>query len=286
MNEVMMKIGLNLWVWESPFRTDRHLGLLEKAKALRAEAVEFALEEGGLVEAPILRRALAEQALGCSIIGMFGTERDLSSPDANVRQKGMDYARKSLELCAEVGAAVFSGACVGAGGSELVSDAERLTRYKIASERLHEIGEFAAQVGVPFCVEILNRYEDSILNTSAQACGLMDMTGHPSVGIHLDTFHMNMEESSMGEALRLAGNRLFHLHASESHRGTPGGGYVPWKEVAEALQLFNYRGFAVIESFNPHGRLAPLARAWRPYAESQDLLAAQGLAFLWETLHK
>ena len=115
MNEGTMKIGLNLWVWESPFRTDRHLGLLQKARALRAEAVEFALEEGSVVESSILRRALAEQALGCSIIGMFGTERDLSSPDASVRQMGIDYARKSLELCAEVGAAVFSGACVGGG---------------------------------------------------------------------------------------------------------------------------------------------------------------------------
>ena len=281
-----MKIGLNLWVWESPFRTDRHLELLEKSKSMGAEAVEFALEEGSVVESSVLRRVLAEQDLGCSVIGMFGTERDLSSPDTNVRQKGMDYARKSLALCAEVGAAVFSGACVGAGGSDLHSDAERLTRYKIASERLHEIGEIAAQVGVPFCVEILNRYEDSILNTSAQACQLMDMTGHPSVGIHLDTFHMNMEGSSVGKALRLAGNRLIHLHASERHRGTPGDGYVPWKEVAEALQQISYRGFTIIESFDPHGRLVPMARAWHPYAKSQDVLAAEGLAFLRENLRQ
>jgi D-psicose/D-tagatose/L-ribulose 3-epimerase len=284
MNEGTMKIGLNLWVWESPFRTDRHLGLLEKAKAMRAEAVEFALEEGSVVESSMLRRALAEQGLGCSIIGMFGTERDLSSPNASVRQKGLDYARKSLETCAEVGAAVFSGACVGAGGSQLVSDTERLTRYKLASERLHEIGEFSAKVGVPFCVEILNRYEDSILNTSAQACELMDITGHPSVGIHLDTFHMNMEERSMGAALRLAGNRLFHLHASESHRGKPGNGAVPWRMVTKALHDIDYKGFAIIESFDPRGRLAPMARAWRPYEESQDVIAKEGLAFLWETL--
>jgi D-psicose/D-tagatose/L-ribulose 3-epimerase len=286
MNEVTMKIGVNLWVWESPFRTDRHLGLLEKAKSMRAEAVEFALEEGGVVEAPILRRALADQALGCSIIGMFGTERDLSSPDPSTRQKGMDYARKSLEICAEVGAAVFSGACVGAGGSEWLANTERLTRYKYAAEFLYKIGELSAQARVPFCVEVLNRYEDSILNTSAQACELMDMTAHPSVGFHLDTFHMSMEEESLGDAIRLAGKHLFHLHASESQRGTPGTGIVPWREVAEALRQIDYRGFATIESFNPHGRLAPMARAWHPYAESQDTLARNGLAFLSEALRK
>ncbi len=136
-----MKIGLNLWVWESPFRTDRHLGLLEKAKSMGAEAIEFALEEGGLVEGSILRGALKDQGLGCSVIGMFGTEGDLSSSNAATRQKGLEYARKSLEICAEAGAAVFSGACVGAGGSEWVSDAERLNRYKHAAECLHGIGE-------------------------------------------------------------------------------------------------------------------------------------------------
>ena len=281
-----MKLGVNLWIWESPFRTDQHLGLLTKVKALGGEVVEFALEEGGLVEAPILRRALPEQGLGCSIIGLFGADRDLSSPDAGQRQRGVEYARKSLELSAEVGAAVFSGACVGVGGSELLTETERLRRYQLASECLHQIGDFAAQVGVRFCVEILNRYEDNILNTAAQACELMDITDHPAVGIHLDTFHMNIEEGSMGNAIRLAGNRMFHLHSSDTHRGAPGGGHLAWKEVAEALQQINYSGFAVIESFNPGGRLAPLARSWRPYAESQDILAAEGLAFLWETLRK
>ena len=178
----------------------------------------------------------------------------------------------------------FPAPALGAGGSEPVSDAERFTRYKFASERLHEIGEFAAKVGVPFCVEILNRYEDSILNTSAQAYELMDMTVHPSVGIHLDTFHMNMEESSLGAALRFGGNRLFHLHASESHRGKPGNGAVPWRTVAEALHQIDYKGFAIIESFNPRGRLAPMARAWRAYEESQNTIAKEGLAFLWKTL--
>jgi D-psicose/D-tagatose/L-ribulose 3-epimerase len=279
-----MKIGLNLWVWESPFRTDRHLGLLERAKSMGAEAVEVALEEGCVLDGPVLRRALEGHSLGCSVIGMFGTERDLSSPDASTRKKGLEYARRSFNLCAEAGAAVFSGACVGAGGSEWLSKDERLNRYKHAAECLHEIGDLAAEAHVPFCVEVLNRYEDSLLNTSAQGCELIQMTGHPAVGFHLDTFHMSMEEDSLGDAIRLAGKHLFHLHASESQRGTPGTGNVRWREIAEALRQINYQGFATIESFNPAGRLAPMARAWHPYADSQDILAEQGLRFLREAL--
>ena len=112
----------------------------------------------------------------------------------------------------------------------------------------------------------------------------MKMTAHPSVGFHLDTFHMSMEEDSLGDAIRLAGTHLFHLHASESQRGAPGSGHVPWHEVAEALRQIDYKGFATIESFNPRGRLAPMARAWHPYAKSQDDLAREGLAFLRKTL--
>jgi D-psicose/D-tagatose/L-ribulose 3-epimerase len=280
----MMKIGLNLWVWESPFRTDRHLGLLAKAKSLGAEAIEIALEEGGVIEGAILRRALESNGLGCSAIGMFGTARDLSSPDASTREKGLEYARKSFEVCAEAGISVFSGACVGAGGSEWLSNDERLSRYKRAAECLHKIGEMAAKAAVPFCVEVLNRYEDSILNTSAQGCELMKMTAHPAVGFHLDTFHMSMEENFLGDAIRRAGKHLFHLHASESQRGTPGSGNVAWNEVAKALREIDYQGFATIESFNPQGRLAPMARAWHPYAESQDKLAREGIAFLRKTL--
>lgn len=106
---------------------------------------------------------------------------------------------------------------------------------------------------------MLNRYEASILNTSAQACELMTITAHPSVGFHLDTFHMSMEEDSLGDAPRLAGKHLFHLHASESQRGTPGSGNVAWDEVAQALRDIDCKGFATIESFNPQGRLAPMA---------------------------
>jgi D-psicose/D-tagatose/L-ribulose 3-epimerase len=282
--EVNMKIGLNLWIWESPFRTDRHLGLLEKVKGMRAEVVEFAYEDGGLVEPPVLRRALADQGLKCSVIGLFGIERDLASKDARQRQNGVDFAREVLEVCAESGVDLFSAACVGVGGTEVVTDRERPDRLKSAAESLHQIGEFAAKAGVRYCVEILNRYEDNLVNTCAEACELIEMTGHPSVGIHLDTFHMNIEEGSMGDALRLAGDHLFHLHASDTHRGAPGGGHLNWKEIAEALRDINYSGFAVIESFNPCGRLAPSGRAWHPYAESQDILAKEGLAFLRDNL--
>ena len=85
-------------------------------------------------------------------------------------------------------------------------------------------------------MEILNRYESNLVTTAAEARELMDQVGHPAVGIHLDCFHMSIEETDLGEAIRAAGDKLYHLHASASHRGTPGGGHQPWAEVAQALR--------------------------------------------------
>ena len=89
-----MKIGVNLWVWESPFRSDKHLDLFEKVRGMDAEVVEFAFEDGSVVETSAVRRALQDQALACSTIGLFGPLRDLSSEDPRIRRDGMDYARQ------------------------------------------------------------------------------------------------------------------------------------------------------------------------------------------------
>ena len=279
-----MKIGPNFWIWVSPFRTDRDLGLIDKAKSMGAEVVEFAIEDDGVVDAKLLRRALADNQVECSVVGIFGPQRDFASEDHAVRSQGLEHARRCVDLTAEGGADVFTGAVVAAGCDQAVTEAERDTRLAFAAEVLHEIGEHSAKAGVRFCVEILNRYESNLVTTAAEARELMEEVSHPSVGIHLDCFHMSIEETDLGEAIRTAGDKLYHLHASASQRGAPGEGHQPWPEIARALTDINYEGYGIIESFNPAGRLAHLARAWRPYAASQDELAQRGLTFLKSVL--
>jgi len=97
----------------------------------------------------------------------------------------------------------------------------------------------------------------------------------------LDTFHMNIEERSLGDAIRLAGPRLCHLHVCENDRGTPGSGHVPWDEVAQACRDIGFEGPFVIESFtNQVKTIARAAAIWRPLASSQDALAEGGLKYL------
>lgn len=279
-----MKIGANLCIWVSPFRTNEHLGLIPQVKSVGGEVVEVVLEDDAMVETRSLRRVLEEEGLGCSLVGLWGPDRDLSNPDGAVRLRGIDYAKRCLELSAEVGATIFTGSVAGVGGQELLSDRVRQTRLQYAAESLQHIGQNAAAAGVRLGVEVLNRYENNLINTARQARELIDLTNHAAVGIHLDSFHMNIEERCVGDAIRLAGEKLFHFHSSESHRGTPGEGHVQWEEIAKALREVKYDGYAVIESVHPEGRMAALAHFWRPLSKSPESLARDGVAFLKRVL--
>jgi D-psicose/D-tagatose/L-ribulose 3-epimerase len=110
---------------------------------------------------------------------------------------------------------------------------------------------------------------------------LIRAVDHPSLGLLLDTFHMNIEERDIGAAIRLAGDRLFHFHACGNNRGTPGGDNIDWQSIRKALGDIGYDGAVSIESFTSANQtIAAAASIWRPLAHSQDDIAVDGLKFL------
>ena len=120
-------------------------------------------------------------------------------------------------------------------------------------------------------IEPLNRFETDLVNTVEQGLDLCDRIGRDNVGLLLDTFHMNIEEKSIPDAVRMAGERVFHVHTSENDRGAPGSGHIDWEGLFSALGDIGYDGQLVIESFTPE--IKEIARAvslWRPVAASGD----------------
>ena len=116
---------------------------------------------------------------------------------------------------------------------------------------------------------------------------VIDRIDHPACKVLLDTFHMNIEEKSLGNAIRSCGHRIAQIHACENDRGAPGSGHVPWIDVAQALKDIQYDGPIVIESFtNKVKTIAKAAAIWRPFETSQDALAQNGLTFLKNLLVK
>ena len=167
------------------------------------------------------------------------------------------------------------------GKAHLEDFAARAEEWSLAVSELGEMADTAARKGIRLAFEPLNRFETDMINTVSQGLALIKDVGRANVGFHLDTFHMHLEEKSSADAIRLAGDKIFHFHACENDRGVPGTGQVRWQEVASALNSVNYQGPVVIESFTP--QVKEIARAvciWREIAPSQDAIAQQGLQFL------
>jgi D-psicose/D-tagatose/L-ribulose 3-epimerase len=209
-------------------------------------------------------------------------EHDLSSADNEVRERGISFLNSVIGTAEAIGAKIVAGPLYAKiGRLQFLSPAARAQERDRSAAALREVTTTAEARGVELAVEVLNRFESDFLNIAEDAVPFVETIGSPAVGIHLDTFHMSIEEKDVGAAIRRAGAHLKHMHMSENDRGTPGDGQVRWNEVRQALQEVDYKGFLVIEAFNPSvSDLAQFVRIWRPVAASQDALASDGLRFL------
>ncbi|MCO5185459.1 MAG: sugar phosphate isomerase/epimerase [Anaerolineae bacterium] len=277
-----MRFGANTFIWESPFSTKDHLCLFEKLQQMGFDLIELAIEDPTLIDLPTLKRAARETGLGIITCGAFGPERNLSSADDAVRQHAETYLQWCIEAAAELESPVFGGPMYSAVGKPRLDSAElREQEWERAVAGLRKWGDYAARHGVKLAFEPLNRFETDMINVVDQGLNLIADVGSSAVGLHLDTFHMHLEEKNSAEAIRRAGNHIFHVHACENDRGIPGTGQVDWHGVAQALTDIDYQGAVVIESFTP--QVKSIARAvciWREIAPDQDSIAVNGLQFL------
>jgi D-psicose/D-tagatose/L-ribulose 3-epimerase len=281
-----MKIGVNTWVWTSPLTTAELEKLAPLVKKIGFDWIEVPLESLDDLDHKRGAAIIKEYGLGVSATAAMGPDRDLIHPDQAVRENGMAYVKGAIRATHDLGATNFVGPLYSAVGRTWQMTAEERARdTDLLVKNLSELSNYAADHGVVLCVEPLNRFETSFINLAEQVIAVVDRVGHPNCQIMLDTFHMNIEEKSSGDAIRAAGKRLKHLHSCENDRGAPGSGQVAWKEVAQALKDIGYEGAVVIESFTPQVKsIARAAAIWRPLAPSPDALAADGVKFLRELL--
>jgi D-psicose/D-tagatose/L-ribulose 3-epimerase len=276
-----MQFGASTFIWESPFGNDK-MYLAKHVADLGFDVLEVCIEDPTRVNSPAVRQAAEEARVNISVCGAFGPDRDLSHEDPERRRVGVDYLRFCIDLAAEVEAPNVIGPMYSAvGKTRLLPEGEREQQRRWATESLREAGEYAGERGVGLAIEPLNRFETDLVNTVEQGLDLCERIDRDNVGLLLDTFHMNIEEKHIPDAIRAAGSRVRHFHACENDRGAPGSGHVEWEEVLSALGDIGFDGMVVIESFTP--KIQEIARAvstWRPVAPSGDDLARNGLEFL------
>lgn len=282
-----MKFGINTWVWTSPLTTDKLIELAPKIAGFGFDWIELPLESLDDLNYEEAKSVINDHNMQVSACAAMGPDRDLIHPEEGIRVNGMNYLRGCINACETLGATNLVGPLYSAVGRTWEqTPEERAKDLDLLEKNLSELAGYAGDHGVILCVEPLNRFETSFINLAEQAIEVVDRVDHPACQIMLDTFHMNIEEKSLGDAIRSVGPRLKQLHSCENDRGAPGSGNVTWNEVAQALKDINYQGPIVIESFTPEVKsIARAAAIWRQLAPSSDDLATDGLKFLNQLLN-
>ena len=280
-----MRIGLNTFLYTSPFTTPS-TRLFARFSKWGFDTVEIAVEDPSHIDPATVKTAAARANLAIgSLCAAMGPGRDFRGTVA-AQKTAMTYLRSLIDQASLLGCPAVVGPVYSVvGQAEAVAPARRRKEWAAVVKNLKRLARHAAARNVMLCIEPLNRFETDFLNTCAQGLKLIAAVGSPAVKLHLDTFHMNIEEKDLGTAIRLAGRHLGHVHACGSDRGTPGGDHTDWAGIARALKAINYQGDVVIESFTPDVKvIARAAAIWRTIEPRRDDIAVNGLAFLRKIL--
>jgi sugar phosphate isomerase/epimerase len=180
-----------------------------------------------------------------SICPSFTPERDLAHPDPEVRESTVRYIREVADLTDVVGAPKIIIAPTAFLRSRPIASEEE--EWEWAVESIRTVGEYADALGVNLTLECWNRYGTYLLNRLEQAVRLWRETELPNGGVMADTYHMNIEERSLPEAIRETGELLNHVHLSDSNRAAPGQGHIDFEPILQTLVDIGYPGYLTFE---------------------------------------
>lgn len=251
----MNKFGIFMNFWEKNWDAD-HKKYIKKASDIGFDVLEFQAQ-------PLLEMSkdhmkdLASLADDCGIELTYslGLDRnyDVSSLDEKVRLGGVDYLKRIVECIGFMGGTLLSGVSYAGWGTPDNFLGDKRPYWENSLKSMREIIKTAEDCGVTYCVEAVNRFETCLINTAAEALAYVAEVDSPNIGVLLDTYHMNIEENNIGDAIRLVGDKLTSFHTGENNRTAPGRGHLDWDEIFGALADINYKGRIVSEPFVMQG---------------------------------
>jgi D-psicose/D-tagatose/L-ribulose 3-epimerase len=268
-------IGIHALVWTQGWSEDECVRAIALTKETGYDLIEIPLLDPSEVDAAMTRAVLEEAELGASCSLGLAFDTDVSSADAAVSAKGEELLAAAVDVTSEVGASFLGGVVHSAMGKYLAPPTRAGRRNCV--EALKRVAARAEKAGVTVGLEAVNRYESNLVNTAEQALELADEIGAGNVVVHLDAYHMNIEEPSLADPIRVCGSRLGYLHVGESHRGYLGTGTVDFGQLFAALAEIGYEGPLTFESFSTaviSERFASALAVWRdPWQDGRDLAA-------------
>ncbi|WP_066070730.1 sugar phosphate isomerase/epimerase family protein [Neobacillus soli] len=276
-----MKLGVQANAWRHQWNKDPK-SIINHVKDIGFDFIEIPLMNINELDVPALKDTLKNIDLEvCTSTILVDDSVDITSCDEEVRKNGISYLKRCIDATNEMGAKFFSGIIYTKQFNRTNIFLEN-DLWKYSAEGLREIAQYAGRFGINIGIEPVNRFETCLINTCEQALHLKEMVGESNLKIHLDTFHMNIEEKSLYETIKLAGNDLFHVHLNENDLGIAGTGQVNWDDLFMALREINYEGYASIECVvDVKGNYV-----WRQLAPTSEMLVSQGRQFFRELMGK
>lgn len=272
----MEGFGVHTSMWTMHWDKEGAERTIPAAANYNMDFIEIALLDTSIVDAQHTRKLLEKHNLRavCSL-GLPEKSWASVNPDGAI-----DHLTDALNKAHEMGAEALSGVTYGGIGERSgvpPTDAE----YDNVARALDAAARHAKSLGIAFGIEPVNRYENHLINTGWQAKQMIEKIGTDNIFIHLDTYHMNIEEKGVGNGILDSREHLRYIHLSESDRGTPGEGTCDWDEIYATLAAIGFKGGLAMESFiNMPPQIAYGLAIWRPVAASFEEVMDKGLPFL------
>jgi len=241
------KIGISAFAWTGKLDSS-HLELLPEIKEMGFDAFEIPMFDPADLDVIAIRRAFASSDLDCTICAILPAGINPISPDPDVRERSKQHLAQCIEIAGALDAKLLGGplyAPIGYLPEHRPTDEEWdwAVVYFQSAAKLLDVNR------VTLSIEPVNRSETFFLRTAREAKRLCEAIGHEYIGVTIDTFHANIEERRIVDAVHVLGPWLTHLHLSENDRGLLGQGHVPFSEILAALQDTQYGGYLMIEGF-------------------------------------
>jgi D-psicose/D-tagatose/L-ribulose 3-epimerase len=274
-------IGCHALVWTGTFDADGINAAVERTHRAGFDLVEFPLMDPFAFDADVARAALERYGLQASASLGLAADTDISSENPDVVATGEALLRRAVEVVSQIGGTQLCGVIY----SAMQKYMDPATEAGVANSRavIGRVAEYGAGLGVSLALEVVNRYETNVLNTGRQALAYLDAIGRGDVAVHLDSYHMNIEESDMVAPVLDCADRLAYVHIGESHRGYLGTGNVDFDGLFKALGRIGYSGPVVFESFSSAVVSPSLSRAlgiWRDLWRDSDDLGAHANIYI------
>src|SRR4051795_12809670 len=246
--ETMNKLGVHALVWEKGWSHEECARAIGKTAEVGYDLSEIPALDPGSIDADFTRRQLEKAGIGATSSLGLDADTDISSNDREKEKRGQARLEAALAVARDVGATHVCRILESAFQKYTVPTTTEGVKRSV--EVLQRVAEIAARSNITLGLEVVNRYESNVLNTASQAVEMCKRIGAPNVKVHLDVYHMNIEESDIGQAILETGDYLGYFHTGDSHRGYMGSGSIDLAGVFRAVVKSGYAGPITFESFS------------------------------------